>query len=100
MICDLLGIVNTTSIEEIELYIEVVQVKPQVNQSVGAYTDLLVGVNDNVAELDYGCGLVALQHLILINVKYMEMIKTVCDALIPGCLVDNPSTYGIIVDVG
>ena len=26
------------------------------NQSVGAYTDLLVGENDNVAELDYGCG--------------------------------------------
>ena len=25
------------------------------NQSVGAYTDLLVGGNDNVAELDYGC---------------------------------------------
>ena len=52
----MLKLVNTTSIEEIELYIEVVQVKPQVNQSVGAYTDLLVGVNDNVAELDYGCG--------------------------------------------
>ena len=42
--------------EEIELYIEVVQVKPQVNQSMGAYTDLLVGVNDNVAELIYGYG--------------------------------------------
>ena len=26
------------------------------NQPVGAYTDLLVGGNDNVAELDYGCG--------------------------------------------
>ena len=26
------------------------------NQSVGAYIDLLVGGNDNVAELDYGCG--------------------------------------------
>ena len=26
------------------------------NQFVGAYTDLLVGVNDNVAELDYGYG--------------------------------------------
>ena len=26
------------------------------NQSVGAYTDLLVGRNDNVVELDYGCG--------------------------------------------
>ena len=52
----ILKLVNTTSIEEIELYIEVVQVKPQVNQSVGAYTDLLVGINDNVVELDYGCG--------------------------------------------
>ena len=52
----MLKLVNTTDMEEIELYIEVVRVKPQVNQSVGAYTDLLVGVNDNVAELDYGCG--------------------------------------------
>ena len=52
----MLKLVNTIGIEEIELYIEVVQVKPQVNQSVGAYTNLLVGVNDNVAELDYGCG--------------------------------------------
>ena len=26
------------------------------NQSVGVYTNLLVGGNDNVAELDYGCG--------------------------------------------
>ena len=42
--------------EEIELYIEVVRVKSQVNQYVGAYTDLLVGGNDNVVELDYGCG--------------------------------------------
>ena len=25
------------------------------NQSVGAYTDLFVGGNDNLAELDYGC---------------------------------------------
>ena len=32
----MLNMVNTTSIEEIELYIEVVRVKPQVNQSVGA----------------------------------------------------------------
>ena len=23
-----------------------------------------------------------------------------CDALKPGCLVDNPSTHGILVDVG
>ena len=26
------------------------------NKSVGAYTNLLVGGNDNVVELDYGCG--------------------------------------------
>ena len=51
-----LKLVNTTTMEEIELYIEVIRVKPQVNQSVGAYTDLLVGRNDNVTELDYGCG--------------------------------------------
>ena len=31
----MLNMVNTTSIEEIELYIEVARVKPQVNQSVG-----------------------------------------------------------------
>ena len=43
--------------EEIKLYIEVIRVKPQVNQSVGVYTDLLVGGSDNVAELDYVCGL-------------------------------------------
>ena len=42
--------------EEIELYIEVVRIKPQMNQSVGAYIDLLVGVNDNVQEFVYGCG--------------------------------------------
>ena len=52
----MLNLVNTNDIEEIELYIEVVQVKPQVNQSVDAYTDLLVRENDNVAEFDYGCG--------------------------------------------
>ena len=52
----MLNHVNTTDMEEIELYIEVVRVKPQVNQSVGAYTDLLVRENDNVAEFDYGCG--------------------------------------------
>ena len=52
----MLKLVNTTDIEEIELYIEVVRVKPQVNQSIGAYIDLLVGGNDNVVELDHGCG--------------------------------------------
>ena len=52
----MLNMVNTTSIEEIELYIEVVQVKPQVNQSVGVHIDLLVRYKYNVAEFDYGCG--------------------------------------------
>ena len=52
----MLNMVNTTSIEEIELYIEVVRVKPQVNQSVGGHIDLLVHDNYNVAEFDYGCG--------------------------------------------
>ena len=32
-------------------------VKPQVNQLVGTYTNLLLGGNFNVEELDYGCGL-------------------------------------------
>ena len=45
----MLKLVNTIGMEEIELYIEVVRVKPQVNQSMGAYTNFLVGVNDNVA---------------------------------------------------
>ena len=52
----ILKLVNIIGMKEIELYIEVVQVKPQVNQSVGAYTNLLVGGNDNVVELEYGCG--------------------------------------------
>ena len=52
----MLNMVNTTSIEEIELYIEVVRVKPQVNQSVGGHRDLLVRDNYNVEEFDYGCG--------------------------------------------
>ena len=52
----MLNIVNTTSIEEVELYIEVVRVKPQVNQFVGDHIDLLVRDNYNVAEFDYGCG--------------------------------------------
>ena len=52
----MLNMVNTTSMEEIELYIEVIRVKPQVNQSVGGYIDLFVLENYNVAEFDYGCG--------------------------------------------
>ena len=72
----MLKLVNTIGMEEIELYIEVVRVNPQANQSVGAYTDLLVGGNDNVANWTMVVDLVALQHLILIDVKYMEMVKT------------------------
>ena len=52
----MLNMVNTASIEEIELYIEVVRVKPLVNQSVGSHIDLLVRDNYNVAEFDYDCG--------------------------------------------
>ena len=52
----MLNMVNTISIEEIELYIEVVRVKPQVNHYVGGHIDLLVRDNYNVAEFDYGCG--------------------------------------------
>ena len=52
----MLNMVNTISIEEIELYIEVVRVKPQVNQSVGDHLHLLVRDNYNVAKFNYGCG--------------------------------------------
>ena len=52
----MLNMVNTTDIDEIELYIEVVRVKPLVNQSMGRHIDLLVCENYNVAEFDYGCG--------------------------------------------
>ena len=51
----MLKLVNTTGMEEIELFLELVPVKPQVNQSVGTYIDLLLGGNVNVEELDYGC---------------------------------------------
>ena len=52
----MLKLVNTFRINEIELYLELVQVKPQVNQSLGTYTNLLLGENDNVEELDYEYG--------------------------------------------
>ena len=51
-----LKLVDTTVIEKIELYLQLVCVKTQVNQSVGTYTDLLLRGNINVKELDYGCG--------------------------------------------
>ena len=73
----MLNLVNTTDMEEIELYIEVIRVKPQVNQSVGAYTDLLVRENNNVAEFDYGCGPSSGPTLDTEDLEYMEMMKIV-----------------------
>ena len=52
----MLKLVDTAGMEEIELYVQLVRVKPQVNQSAGTYTNLLLGGNFNVEELDYGCG--------------------------------------------
>ena len=46
----LLNMVNTTAIEEIELFVEVVRIHRQANQSMG------VAENENVVEIDYGCG--------------------------------------------
>ena len=53
----MLKLVDITGMEEIELYVQLVRVKPQVNQSAGTYTNLLLGGNFNVEELDNGCGL-------------------------------------------
>ena len=53
---EMLDLVNTTTIEEIELYIKVVRVKAQLNQSVGGHVDLFVRDHYNVAQYDYGCG--------------------------------------------
>ena len=52
----MLNLVNTITIEEIELYIKVVRVKAQLNQFVGGHVDLFVRNNYNVAQSDYGCG--------------------------------------------
>ena len=38
----ILKLVNMVGMEEIELYLNIARVKPQMNQSVGAYTDLLL----------------------------------------------------------
>ena len=46
----MLNMVNTTAIDEIELFVEVVRINRQANQSMG------VAENENVAEIDYGCG--------------------------------------------
>ena len=53
---EMLDLVNTTTIEEIELYIKVVRVKAQSNQSVGGHEDLFVCDHYNVAQSVYGCG--------------------------------------------
>ena len=52
----MLKLVDTTRIEEIKLYVQLVRVKPQVNQLAGTYTNLLLGGNFNVEEFDYGYG--------------------------------------------
>ena len=52
----MLNLVNTTTIEDIELYVEVIRVKALANQFVGGHVDLLVRDNYNVQEFDYGCG--------------------------------------------
>ena len=46
----MLNMINTTVIEEIELFVEVVRIHRQANQSIG------VAEIENLAELDYGCG--------------------------------------------
>ncbi|RVW12194.1 hypothetical protein CK203_084241 [Vitis vinifera] len=53
----MLKLVNTFGMDEIELYIEQVPVQPQVRgQLLGNFTQLLLGQNDNVEEFEYGCG--------------------------------------------
>ncbi|KAL6322009.1 hypothetical protein AAG906_003150 [Vitis piasezkii] len=53
----MLKLVNTFGMDEIELYIEQVPVQPQVRgQLLGNFTHLLLGENDNVEEFEYGCG--------------------------------------------
>ena len=45
----MLDLVNTPTIEEIELYIKVVRVKAQVNQSMGGHEDIFARDSPNVA---------------------------------------------------
>ena len=52
----MLNLVNTTTIEDIELCVDVFRVKALANQSMGSHVDLLVRDNCNVQEFDYGCG--------------------------------------------
>ena len=51
----MLKLVDTTGIEEIELYVQLMRLKSRVNQSAGTYTNLLLRGNFNFEELDYGC---------------------------------------------
>ena len=46
----MLNMVNTTVIEEIELFVEVVRIHRQANQYIG------IAEIENLAEIDYGCG--------------------------------------------
>ena len=55
-VCRMLNLVNTTTIEDIELYVEVVRVKALANQYVDGHVDLMVRDNYDVQEFDYGCG--------------------------------------------
>ncbi|WJZ81594.1 hypothetical protein VitviT2T_001430 [Vitis vinifera] len=53
----MLKLVNTFGMDEIELYIEQVPVQPRERgQFLGNFTQLLLGQNDNVEEFEYGCG--------------------------------------------
>nr|CAN62346.1 hypothetical protein VITISV_006921 [Vitis vinifera] len=53
----MLKLVNTFGMDEIELYIEQVQVQPRLmGQLLGNFTQLLLGQNDNVEEFEYGSG--------------------------------------------
>ena len=53
---EMLNLVNTTTTEKIKLYIKVVRVNAQLNQSVVGHVDLFFSDNYNVAQSDYGCG--------------------------------------------
>ena len=44
-VCQMLKLVNIVGMKEIELYLQLVRVKPQVNQLVGTCTNLLFGGN-------------------------------------------------------
>ena len=53
----MLKLVNTFGMYEIELYIEKVPVQPWMRgQLLGNFTQLLLGQNDIVEEFEYGCG--------------------------------------------